>query len=104
MNTKERQLQALLELSGRAGARPRPEIAAIALRLALPLFDAAGAVVALAQGRQVEGFADTIVTGAPMTGANVDDGLAAIRALVAISRSVQSGERVPLADVRGEPT
>ena len=62
MHTKERLLQALLELSGRAGARPRPEIAAIALRLALPLFDASGAVVALAQGRHVEGF--SLITGA----------------------------------------
>lgn len=52
---------------------------------------------------QVEGFADTILNGAPMQGATVDDGLAALRALVAISRSVESGERVRLADVTGEP-
>ena len=53
--------------------------------------------------RQVEGFADAILTGEPMIGANVDDGLAAIRALVAISRSVETGERVELSTVTGEP-
>jgi len=53
--------------------------------------------------RQVEAFADTILTGATMRGATVDDGLAAIRGLVAIARSVESGERVELAGVSGEP-
>jgi hypothetical protein len=38
-----------------------------------------------------------------MQGATVDDGLAALQALVAISRSAESGERVRLADVTGEP-
>ena len=52
---------------------------------------------------QVEGFADTILHGAPMQGATVDDGLAALRALVAIARSTESGERIRLADVSGEP-
>jgi predicted dehydrogenase len=52
---------------------------------------------------QVEGFADTILNGTPMQGATVDDGLAALRALVAISRSAESGERVRLADVTREP-
>jgi predicted dehydrogenase len=51
--------------------------------------------------RQIEGFADTILNGAPMLGANIDDGLAALRALVAISRSVESGDWVCLADVSG---
>jgi predicted dehydrogenase len=50
---------------------------------------------------QVEGFAGAILEGTPMTGANVDDGLAAIRALVAIGRSAETGERVRLADVKG---
>jgi predicted dehydrogenase len=44
--------------------------------------------------RQVEGFADTILTGAPQLGADVDDGLAAMRVMDAIERSAQSGERV----------
>lgn len=52
---------------------------------------------------QVEGFADAILHGAPMQGATVDDGVAALRALVAIARSAESGERVRLADVTGEP-
>jgi predicted dehydrogenase len=52
--------------------------------------------------RQVEGFVDAI-HGAPMNGATVADGLAALRALVAIARSAESGERVALAEVTGEP-
>jgi predicted dehydrogenase len=51
--------------------------------------------------RQVEGFADTILTGAAMTGASLDDGLAAVQAMVAIARSVESGGLVRLADVSG---
>jgi predicted dehydrogenase len=51
---------------------------------------------------QVEGFADAILNGVPMQGANVDDGAAAVRALVAIARSTESGERVRLVDVTGE--
>jgi predicted dehydrogenase len=44
--------------------------------------------------RQVEGFAGTILTGAPQVGADVDDGLAAMRVMDAIERSVESGETV----------
>jgi hypothetical protein len=38
-----------------------------------------------------------------MVGASVDDGLAAIRALVAIARSAESGGWVTLAGISGEP-
>ncbi len=51
--------------------------------------------------RQVEGFAATILDGTPMTGASVDDGLAAMRAMVAIARSVETGRSVRLEDVTG---
>jgi predicted dehydrogenase len=51
--------------------------------------------------RQLEGFADTILNGALQIGADAHDGLAAIRALVAIDRSLSSGETVKLADVAG---
>jgi predicted dehydrogenase len=51
--------------------------------------------------RQIEGFADTILNGAPQHGANADDGMAAVRALVAIARSVECAEWVRLADVSG---
>ncbi|MEA2523874.1 MAG: hypothetical protein QOF73_1101 [Thermomicrobiales bacterium] len=50
---------------------------------------------------QIEGFADAILDDAPMQGANIDDGVAAVRALVAIARSSETGERVRLADVKG---
>jgi predicted dehydrogenase len=51
--------------------------------------------------RQIEGFADVILHGAPQLGATLDDGIAAVRGLVAVSRSVASGEPVRLADVTG---
>ncbi|MFN8487252.1 MAG: Gfo/Idh/MocA family oxidoreductase [Caldilineaceae bacterium] len=50
---------------------------------------------------QIEGFADTILHGTPQHGANIDDGIAAMRAMVAIARSVETGETVRLADVSG---
>jgi predicted dehydrogenase len=51
--------------------------------------------------RQIEGFADVILHGTPQHGASLDDGIAAVRGLVAVSQSVASGERVRLADVSG---
>ena len=51
--------------------------------------------------RQLEGFADVILHGAKMTGANIEDGIASVRAMVAIARSVESGKEVNLADVEG---
>jgi predicted dehydrogenase len=51
--------------------------------------------------RQIEGFADVIFRRAPQLGANLDDGIAAVRGMVAVSWSVDRGERVRLADVTG---
>jgi predicted dehydrogenase len=51
--------------------------------------------------RQIEGFADIILHGAGQHGANLDDGIAAVRGLVAVSQSVATGKRVCLADVTG---
>jgi predicted dehydrogenase len=51
--------------------------------------------------RQVEGFADTILRGDPQQGATVDDGLAAVRAMVAIARSAELGAPVRLDSVSG---
>ena len=51
--------------------------------------------------RQVEGFADAILKGTPMEGATVDDGIASVRGMVAIARSVEYGGRVVLSDVAG---
>jgi predicted dehydrogenase len=50
---------------------------------------------------QVEGFADTILKGSPQLGASLEDGLAAMQAMVAISRSSQTGEKVYLKDATG---
>jgi predicted dehydrogenase len=50
---------------------------------------------------QVEGFADRILDGGPTPGADVDDGLAAVRGLVALARSAQSGKKVLLSEAEG---
>jgi predicted dehydrogenase len=51
--------------------------------------------------RQLEGFADTILNGAPMKGASIEDGLASVRGMVAVSQSVRTGRPVKLSDVTG---
>ena len=51
--------------------------------------------------RQVEGFADTVLTGASTGGAGLEDGIASVRAMVAIAESVRTGQPVRLADVSG---
>jgi predicted dehydrogenase len=50
---------------------------------------------------QIEAFADTILNCAPQLGATLDDGLAAVQAMVAIARSVETGETVKLAGASG---
>ncbi|BBE73521.1 Gfo/Idh/MocA family protein [Oharaeibacter diazotrophicus] len=51
--------------------------------------------------RQVEGFADVILDGAPMTGASAADGVASVRAMVAIARSAETRRPVRLDQVEG---
>ena len=51
--------------------------------------------------RQIESFAETILQGTPQHGANIDDGLAAMQALVAITRSTETGDWVKLSEVAG---
>jgi predicted dehydrogenase len=51
--------------------------------------------------RQLEGFADTILNGAPMIGANIDDGIASVRGMAAVARSAKTGKPVKLADASG---
>lgn len=51
--------------------------------------------------RQVEGFADAVLSGKPVRGATVEDGLASIRAMVAIAMSVREGRAVALAEAAG---
>jgi len=50
---------------------------------------------------QVEGFADSVLNGAPLHGASAEDGLAAMRGMVAIARSVERGDWVRLDAVQG---
>jgi hypothetical protein len=49
----------------------------------------------------LESFASAVLDRTPMTGANVDDGLASVRGMVAIARSVRSGKPVTLANASG---
>ncbi len=51
--------------------------------------------------RQLEGFADTVLNGTPQTGADIEDGIASVRAMVAIARSARTGQPVALVDVSG---
>ncbi|GLS88165.1 oxidoreductase [Cypionkella aquatica] len=51
--------------------------------------------------RQMEGFADTILNGTPQSGADIEDGIASVRAMVAIAQSARTGQPVNLADVSG---
>jgi predicted dehydrogenase len=51
--------------------------------------------------RQLEGFADAILNGKPVAGADVDDGVASVRAMVAIQRSAESGKPVRLSEASG---
>ncbi|WP_165222054.1 Gfo/Idh/MocA family protein [Aquisphaera insulae] len=53
--------------------------------------------------RQLEAFADTILVGVPQRGADVRDGLASMKAMAAIERSVRTGEPVHLDDTTGAP-
>lgn len=50
---------------------------------------------------QLESFAECILHGKPQQGASVDDGLAAMRTLVAIARSAESQSWVKLSDATG---
>jgi len=50
---------------------------------------------------QVEGLADRILHGVPTPGADVDDGLAAVRGIVALARSAESGKKVLLSEAEG---
>jgi predicted dehydrogenase len=50
---------------------------------------------------QIEGFADSILNDAPMQGAGIDDGVAAMRSMVATARSAESGGLVRLTDASG---
>jgi predicted dehydrogenase len=51
--------------------------------------------------RQLEGFADAILLGEPTKGADIVDGVASVRAMVAIAQSVRTARPVRLADVSG---
>jgi predicted dehydrogenase len=51
--------------------------------------------------RQLEGFADTILDKKPMRGADIADGVASVRAMVAIAESVRKGRSTRLSDAQG---
>jgi predicted dehydrogenase len=51
--------------------------------------------------RQMEAFAATVLEGAPQLGATVDDGLATVRGMVAVSLAIATDTEVRLSDVHG---
>jgi predicted dehydrogenase len=51
--------------------------------------------------RQLEAFADTVLTGTPHGAADIDDGVASVRAMVAVAQSIDTGRPVKLADAFG---
>ena len=51
--------------------------------------------------RQVEGFAEAVLTGVPQQGADVKDGLAAVKAMAAIAQSARTGRAVRVAEMTG---
>lgn len=51
--------------------------------------------------RQVEGFVDAVRNSALMQGTTLQEGIESVRAMIAIARSVETGERVALDDVEG---
>ena len=52
--------------------------------------------------RQLESFADAVLNGTAIQGASVDDGIASVRAMLAIAESANSGHPVRLDNVSGE--
>ena len=52
--------------------------------------------------RQLEGFAEAVLSNGQLTGADIADGVASVRAMLAISRSVREGRRVQLEEVSGQ--
>lgn len=51
--------------------------------------------------RQLESFADAILSGKPVTGTSVEEGLHVVQVLAAIQQSVREGERVTVSSARG---
>jgi len=51
--------------------------------------------------RQLEAFADSILNSTPVAGADIDDGLASVRGMVAIAQSVREGRPIQLAHAAG---
>ena len=51
--------------------------------------------------RQLESFADAVLNDRPVAGADVADGIASVRAMLAIGESTATGKPVNLADVSG---
>ena len=51
--------------------------------------------------RQLEAFADTVLNGGAHGGADIEDGVASVRGMVAVARSAESGKPVRLSQASG---
>src|SRR5207249_1924925 len=96
MMTRDRHLQSLVDLAGRSGGRSRPELVGHALRCALQLLDAAGAVVLLVQAKQAEGFS-------LLEGAEIPDSFTRPIQGADLTRVVRPGPPVLSADFGADP-
>ena len=92
MLTRDRQLQSLLDLSGRSSGRSRAEVVGHALRCALPLLEAAGAMVELVQNRQSEAFH-------LLAGAGIPDSHGRPATVSDLTRLLRSGHPVESTDL-----
>jgi diguanylate cyclase (GGDEF)-like protein len=96
MLTRDRQLQSLLDLSGRPNGRSRPEVVGHVLRCVLPLLEADGAVALLVQGRQAESFE-------LLAGAGVPDSHPRPATVSDLTRLLRSGHPVSIDDLGADP-
>jgi diguanylate cyclase (GGDEF)-like protein len=96
MFMRNRALQSLVDLSGRSGGRPRPELVGSALRSALELLESSGGVAVLTHARHAEGFS-------LLAGADVVDPFSPQLNAGDLHRLLRAGRPVITADLGADP-
>jgi diguanylate cyclase (GGDEF)-like protein len=95
MTSRDRALEILLDLSGQAGSRARPELIADTLRCAIHLLDASAASAVLTQGRGVSRM--SVVRNRPLPESST------LAAPGALSRMLRLGRAVLTPDLATDP-
>jgi diguanylate cyclase (GGDEF)-like protein len=93
---RDRHLQTLVDLAGRSGGRSRPELVGHALRCALQMLEASGAVVLLVQSKQGDGFS-------LLEGSEIPDPFTRPISASDVTRLVRPGPPVFSADLGADP-